>query len=40
MKKNCDLLLRNATIIDGTGGPRFSGDIGIRGDRIAHIGDL
>ena len=40
MKKNCDLLLRNATIIDGTGGARFSGDIGIRGDRIAHIGDL
>ena len=40
MKKKCDLLLRNATIIDGTGGPRFSGDIGIRGDRIAHIGDL
>jgi N-acyl-D-amino-acid deacylase len=35
-----DLLIRNACIVDGTGDPRFQGDIGILGDRIARIGDL
>jgi N-acyl-D-amino-acid deacylase len=35
-----DLLIRNASIVDGTGAPRFTGDIGIRGERIARIGDL
>lgn len=40
MKKNFDLLIRNASIVDGTGAPRFSGDIGIRGERITRIGDL
>lgn len=35
-----DLILRNATIVDGTGAPRFAGDIGIAGDRIARIGAL
>ena len=40
MQKNFDLLIRNASIVDGTGAPRFAGDIGIRGDRIARIGDL
>ena len=40
MQKNFDLLIRNASIVDGTGGPRFNGDIGILGDRIVRIGDL
>ncbi|WP_096668806.1 N-acyl-D-amino-acid deacylase family protein [Polaromonas sp. AET17H-212] len=40
MQENFDLLIRNASIVDGTGAPRFTGDIGIRGDRIARIGDL
>jgi len=35
-----DLLIRNAQIVDGTGAPRFTGDIGVRGDRIEQIGDL
>ncbi len=35
-----DLLIRNATIIDGTGAPRFKGDIAIDADRITAIGDL
>src|SRR5512137_1640272 len=35
-----DLLIRNATIVDGTGEPRYAGDIGIHGDRIARIGHL
>ena len=35
-----DILIRNAEIIDGTGAADFSGDIGIRGDSIAAMGDL
>ena len=33
-----DLLIRNATIIDGTRAPRFRGDIAIRDGRIAALG--
>jgi N-acyl-D-amino-acid deacylase len=40
MQDSFDLLIRNAEIVDGTGAPRFAGDIGIRGDRIERIGDL
>jgi len=40
MQEHFDILIRHATIIDGTGAPRRTGDIGIRGDRIARIGDL
>lgn len=35
-----DTLIRNATVVDGTGAARYRADIGIRGDRIARIGDL
>ena len=35
-----DLLIRNASIADGTGRPRFAGDVGIVGDRIAEVGRL
>jgi N-acyl-D-aspartate/D-glutamate deacylase len=35
-----DLLIRNGHIIDGTGNPWFAGDVGIRGDRIASVGNL
>jgi N-acyl-D-aspartate/D-glutamate deacylase len=35
-----DLIVANGTIIDGTGFPRFLGDIGIRNGRIARIGRL
>jgi N-acyl-D-amino-acid deacylase len=40
MPQTYDLLIRNAEIVDGTGAPRFAGDIGIRNDRIERIGDL
>ena len=33
-----DILIRNATIIDGTRAPRFLGDIGLNGDRITALG--
>ena len=40
MSEQFDLLIRNATIIDGTRAPRFVADIGVRGDRISRIGRL
>jgi len=33
-----DLVIRDATVIDGSGAPRFGADIGVTGDRIAAIG--
>src|SRR6476660_3223360 len=38
MTEQFDLLIRNATIIDGSGAARFDGDIGVRGERIVKIG--
>jgi N-acyl-D-aspartate/D-glutamate deacylase len=35
-----DLLIRNGHIIDGTGSPWYSGDVGIRDEHIAAIGRL
>ena len=35
----CDTIIRNATIIDGTGAPRFQGDVAVSGDRIVSVGD-
>jgi N-acyl-D-aspartate/D-glutamate deacylase len=33
-----DLLVRDATIVDGSGAPGFPGSVGVSGDRIAWIG--
>src|SRR5579885_1417717 len=33
-----DLVIRNCTIVDGTGRPRFSGDIAVDGDKIGSVG--
>ncbi|MCI6589576.1 MAG: amidohydrolase family protein, partial [Lentisphaeraceae bacterium] len=35
-----DTILRQATVIDGTGRPAFTADIGLCGERIGAIGDL
>ena len=35
-----DLLITNGTVIDGSGRPRFNADVGIKGDRVAKIGNL
>ena len=35
-----DLIIRNGHIIDGTGSPWYSGDVAIRGGRIAAVGAL
>lgn len=35
-----DLIIRNATILDGTGKKRYVGDVAVNKDRIAQIGEL
>ena len=40
MTLRCNLILRDVTVFDGTGAPRFVADVGITGDRIAAVGDL
>jgi len=35
-----DLILKGGWIVDGSGNPRYRGDVGIRGDRIAAVGFL
>ncbi|AKQ59561.1 N-acyl-D-amino-acid deacylase family protein [Bordetella hinzii] len=35
-----DLLIRGAEIIDGSGAPRFAGDLAVDGERITRLGDL
>ncbi|MCK8786647.1 D-aminoacylase [Roseomonas sp. NAR14] len=40
MALRCDLIIREATVIDGTGAPRRQADLGVTDGRIAAIGDL
>jgi dihydroorotase/N-acyl-D-amino-acid deacylase len=35
-----DLVLKNGWIVDGSGNPRYRGDVAVRGDRIAAVGFL
>ena len=35
-----DLVIKNGTIVDGTGAPRFRGDVAIDCDRIVEIGKV
>ena len=37
--KKVDLILRNARIIDGTGGPSQYGDVAIQDDRLLAVGE-
>ena len=38
--EHCDVLFRNAVVIDGTGAPRRAAQVAIRGERIAALGAL
>src|SRR5580700_11447695 len=40
MTLRCDLIIRDATVFDGAGAPRFKADVGVTGDRIVAVGDL
>ncbi len=40
MPLRCDLIIRDATVFDGTGAPRFTADLAVTGDRISAVGDL
>ena len=35
-----DLVIRNGTVVDGTGAPRFTGDIAVRDGLIAAVGTV
>jgi N-acyl-D-amino-acid deacylase len=35
-----DVLIRGGTVYDGSGGPPVRADVGVRGDKVAAIGDL
>jgi N-acyl-D-aspartate/D-glutamate deacylase len=35
-----DLVIRNGTVVDGTGLPKYRADVGLQGDRIAAIGRI
>jgi N-acyl-D-amino-acid deacylase len=37
---DCDIIIRNGTLVDGTGGPARGADVGITGDRIVAIGTI
>lgn len=39
-EQDFSILIKNGFILDGAGNPWFKGDIGIKGDRIAEIGNL
>jgi N-acyl-D-amino-acid deacylase len=38
--RSFDILIKNGKVLDGTGNPWYSADLGIRGDRIVAIGTL
>lgn len=40
MSESLDVIVADTTVIDGTGGPAFSADIGIRAGRIVAVGDV
>lgn len=40
LRADCDLLIRNGTLYDGSGGQPFTGDIAVRGDQITAVGNV
>ncbi len=40
MSNGYDVVIRNASIVDGTGAPAFEASLGIRGDRVDKVGEV
>lgn len=40
LRADCDLLIRNGTLYDGSGGPPVTGDVAVRGDQIVGVGSV
>ncbi|MCZ6570180.1 MAG: amidohydrolase family protein, partial [Deltaproteobacteria bacterium] len=40
MAQDFDLIIRGGLLVDGTGRPALAGDLGLRGGRIAALGDV
>jgi N-acyl-D-amino-acid deacylase len=40
MVLRCDMIIRDGTVFDGTGAPRFKADVAVTGDRITAVGEL
>lgn len=40
MSTNLDIVIRRATVVDGSGGPRYRADVGVRNGQIAEIGRI
>ena len=40
MTEKLDLVIRNATVIDGTRAPRFQADIGVSAGKISRLGEI
>jgi N-acyl-D-amino-acid deacylase len=40
MPEELDILIKNASIIDGTGAPAFKGAVAVKGERIATVGKV
>jgi N-acyl-D-amino-acid deacylase len=40
MVLRCDMIIRDGTVFDGTGAPRFKADVAVTADRITAVGDL
>jgi len=40
MPEDYDILIKNATIVDGTGAPSYKGALAVQGERIAFLGKV
>ena len=40
MSTGYDVIIGNATVVDGSGAPSFEASVGLRGDRIAKVGEI